>query len=55
MQAAEETGEDLVENDHHARFEEVVTTLRGLDAHAFWGGLRRPPASFSRSRRWSPA
>ena len=36
MQAADETGEDLVESDHHARFEEVVTALRELDAHTLW-------------------
>jgi len=34
--AAEETGEVLAENDLQARFEEVVTALRGLDAHAHW-------------------
>ncbi len=36
MQAAEETGERQTENDPNARFEEVVRTLGGLDATAFW-------------------
>ena len=45
MQAAEETGEDHTESDQHTRFEDVVSTLRELDAHALW------QASEDRERR----
>ncbi|HUZ40158.1 MAG TPA: hypothetical protein VMU68_02035 [Acidimicrobiales bacterium] len=36
MQVAEETDEVLAENDQHALFEDLVRTLRDLDAHTFW-------------------